>query len=493
MLSNSVILKAIIMATLAFNFLFWQEKIGLNILLFDLLIGASIYFLHPEKWKEKTVLITFVSTLLLAFLIVWNNTLFSKTIHFFSALCFLGFVQVKQMEFIGSGFGLGLCNLLEGPMKAVIAAKAYGSEIFRRHNNLQPAWRWLQLSVVPMGLVVIFYSLYILANPAFAKLSGEAWGKIIPWVTPNVSGYRLVFFIAGFIFSSALLWSGLNSSNFREKHRDKTLLRKREARMNFKTLDLKMEYRSALILILALNMLLAIVNAIDFWYVWIGYDVVNPKLLSNYVHEGTWLLIMAILLGMMVLGYYFRKNLNFLAGNTLLKSGAYLWIIQNGILAISVGVRNFKYIEYYGLAYKRLGVILFLMMVMIGLFTMFVKVQRRKSFYYLLYQNAWACYFVLIFASCVNWDVLITQYNLSGKSKTELDISYLVSGLSDKNLYLLLQHFPEEKGLGNLDNGLVNHLKNKTVKFLAQQNSYTWLSWNYSDYKNKRFLASETN
>lgn len=493
MISKSIQLKAILMATLAFNFLFWKEKMGFNILLFDLLIGVSIYFLQPSIWKEKAVLITGVGTLLLALLVVWNNSLFSKVVHLLSCFSFLGFVQVRQMEFIGTAFGVGVANFTMSPLKTGNAIRYFITQASKSNSSLGPTWRWVQLSIVPVILVGAFYSLYVLANPAFAKLSGNFWGNVTPWIIPTFDVERILFFFCGVVLSCTLLWQSDFFKDFKEKVKAKNLTRTRVKNKirGFNPMGLKMEYRSALILMAALNALLFLVNATDLWYVWLGNSKMEINLLSSYVHEGTWLLIMAVILGMAVLGYYFRRNINFLTGNTLLKTAAYCWIIQNGILALSVGMRNYRYIEHYGLAYKRLGVMLFLSLVIIGLVTMFVKVQQRKTFYYLLFKNAWACYFVLIMACSFNWDVLITQYNLSGYTRADLDTSYLVDDLSDKNLFVLLDYYSDDKYAKKWDSGFLYRLNYKKEKFLVDQDRYSWLSWNYADYRNKRFLEKQ--
>ena len=72
-----------------------------------------------------------------------------------------------------------------------------------------------------------------------------------------------------------------------------------------------------------------------------------------------------------------------------------LWVVQNFILGISVFLRNYHYISFHGLAYKRIGVIVFLVLVLIGLVTLFVKLRERKSFFYLVRVNGWAAFAVL--------------------------------------------------------------------------------------------------
>src|SRR4029078_3225426 len=128
-------------------------------------------------------------------------------------------------------------------------------------------------------------------------------------------------------------------------------------------------------------------NCVDITYVWFGFTYNNDINLSEYVHEGTGLLIFSILLAMVLLLFFFRGNLNFYKQNKWLRAGAYAWLLQNSILAVSVLFRDYYYIQHYGLAYKRIGVLIFLAMVLMGLITVFIKIQKRKTAYYLLRVN----------------------------------------------------------------------------------------------------------
>ena len=157
----------------------------------------------------------------------------------------------------------------------------------------------------------------------------------------------------------------------------------------------------------------------------------------------------------------------------------------------------------YGLAYKRIGVLFFLLMVLIGLISVVVKVNKRKSIYYLLRMNAVAAIIVLVLASAIHWDELIAGYNLSRRDKVTLDVPFLLS-LSDKTIPLM------EKNLDALkqyslrdaeklkqytfyvpggDELYVQQLKNKEQQFVKKQAMYSWLSWNYADNYVKQYLA----
>ena len=240
-----------------------------------------------------------------------------------------------------------------------------------------------------------------------------------------------------------------------------------------------------------MNGILFLVNITDLRYVWIEYEDTTPQMLSKYVHEGTYLLILAIILAMIVVLYFFRKNLNFSPENDTLKQLTYLWIIQNSVLAFSVGMRNFHYINEYGLAYKRLGVIWFLLLTLTGLFSMHQKIQAKKNTNYLFYVNGWALYASLILFSLINWDIAITKYNISKADKHGLDVYFLTEELSDKNLYILLENELLLKEKGQDFNKTNERLKKKQKDFIRKIESRTWRSWNWADRRNQLYLERQ--
>jgi hypothetical protein len=199
---------------------------------------------------------------------------------------------------------------------------------------------------------------------------------------------------------------------------------------------LERERRAGVLFLVLVNVMLAVVNTIDISWVWIGFEVEEGISLKQFVHNGTWMLIISILLSIVILLHLFRGNQNFYARSGSLKKLAVLWIAQNFILGISVFLRNYHYISFHGLAYKRIGVIVFLALVLVGLITLYVKVWRRKSFFHLVRVNTWAWLAVLVGLSTVDWDSSIVRYNLRHENPGEIDIDNYLA-MSDKVLPLL--------------------------------------------------------
>ena len=248
----------------------------------------------------------------------------------------------------------------------------------------------------------------------------------------------------------------------------------------------------ALISMFSLNSLLLLFNLTDLNYVWLTKAPATASQLKAYVHEGTYILIFSILLAMGVLLFFFRKNLNFYPKNQLLKSLAYLWVGQNALLVLSVALRNYRYIDAFGLAYKRIGVVIFLILVLYGLWSIIQKIRDCKHSYFLFHRNAWALYWVILFASTVNWDIFITRYNLTHLTMNPVDALFLLRDVSDKNLYVLLEQ--QEQFLQRESYPAVSleykqsQLERKEHQVLQKAEKYSWLSWNYADYRNRTYL-----
>jgi hypothetical protein len=208
---------------------------------------------------------------------------------------------------------------------------------------------------------------------------------------------------------------------------------------------------------------------------------------------------------MFVLLFFFRGNLNFYKRNKWLRYGAYGWIAQNAILVISVLLRDYYYITHMGLAYKRIGVLVFLLMVLMGLITVFIKIHQRKTVYYLWRVNGWFAVVLLVTASCVHWDETIAGYNLAHKNSIPIDVKFLLT-LSDKTLPLLDKNrdvLDKEKNTVIYDSydrhdmlyyGVtpVQFFEIRKKDFFEKQKTYSWLSWNVADDYVKKNLSSTT-
>jgi len=477
----------VVLTALIWHFLFWKESWGLNIGIFTLLILGCLYFLYPDRFQRNTVRLTLAGTVFAMIFVVIHNSVLSKMMYTFSLLTFVGFFHISELRFPLYAFLQGVSSFFETPSKLVATFRNKGEQ--RNKISGRRLWNYMKLVFIPLLVLIVFYSLYRSANKVFADLTDELWLKIMKFFQWDLPIERMGALIFALGVTGMILWERGGRNYFRDSQnkKDKNINRKRTTAgylgAKFNPISLKNEYKTGLILLFSLNTLLFLVNLTDVFSVWFGFDESNPGNLKSYVHEGTYVLIFTILLAMGVLIYLFRKNLNFFPNNTLLKRLSYLWIAQNVLLTLSVGLRNARYIDFHGLAYKRIGVVIFLILTLYGLWMMYRKVRERKSIYFLLEQNAWAVYFVLLLACAVNWDVFITRYNLFTETKGAIDKTFLLRTVSDKNLYLLEENIgilKSKVSYPEVEDAIVDKwLENKQKRYDRKRNRMTWKSWHW--------------
>ena len=116
----------------------------------------------------------------------------------------------------------------------------------------------------------------------------------------------------------------------------------------------------------------------------------------------------------------------------------YMWIVQNGLLLFSTSRRNWVYISEYNLTYKRIGVYVWLFSCYGRALHLCVKLYRRYNNWYLIAQILWCGYWRFIASSAVNWDVMITRFNLGNQPRKKW-IIFICFRYRKKNLSELIQ------------------------------------------------------
>jgi hypothetical protein len=519
MKNASIKILLVIVGAVLFNIIFWQEKLAVNAVLFDLFVLWSVFYLYPSSLAKpfmKWLLAAHIITLLA---VIVQNTLLSKLAFSATLLMVVVFSQYLHRS-VWYAAASAFMNYL------MVVPSLFTNAQFLKSNrfNLYGLKRFIRFLVIPLLLVFVFFLLYSFANTIFKTLANDIgisiqhfFNRFFTWFSWD----RLGFLLLGlFVTGGLLLKSSINYFSDADTKMANDLWRKKNDLLKWKqtnwfqllslimgrfangAMALRNENRTAIISLFLLNMLLLFINCVDITYVWFGFKYNNDINLSEYVHEGTGLLIFSILLAMVLLLFFFRGNLNFYKQNKWLRLGSYAWLFQNAVLVVSVLLRDYYYIDHYGLAYKRIGVLIFLAMVLAGLVTIFIKIQQRKTAYYLLRVNAWIAIVILVVSSCIHWDETIARYNLARKNTITLDVKFLLT-LSDKVLPLL------EKNMDVLDRKNASEqntegeylyrsnltqrqvFENRKKEFSNTQKLYTWLSWNMADnYVKKQIIET---
>lgn len=455
--------------------LFWGEMLGLNTLVFALFAIAYAAWRFPGRRRDWRVQLLASVIVLSAVFTVWHSTFVAKLTHLLSFLLFIGLLNERPLRFVCIGALLGVAQLVSGPVAFLRAG----------HRQLQPGIlsRTLALSrlaLLPLGLGAVFASIYYQANPHFAGFIDRFWpGSWLQLEGGFVFRWLLGLFIVAALGTSSM-WSRQIAAV--EAKLPEQLRRGQDKWWNFSggTLALKNEYQNAILTLGLLNALLFVVNVADLRFVWVAYGRALPQELSQYVHEGTYLLILSTLLAIGVLLWFFRGNLNFFPENEKLRLLAQLWLAQNVMLVLSVGLRNWQYVAQYGLAYKRLGVFAFLTVVLAVLWVVYQKIRHTKALMYVLERSTWSVIVILLLASSLNWTGLITRYNLRQAEPGALDAHFLFREMPAHNYSLLLEHRElVQRGSGWDAATLENVYERKHLRLQNKLKGRTWRSWSW--------------
>lgn len=470
---------SLIVLPLLFNTIFWEEDFGVNLLIFSSLVMLILaFFLFPKSIRKPNVQVAVVLTLLSGLMVLVHNSVLSKLGHLASFFLMIGLIQESNAKTLLEAALQYIINFFTTFIEAPRRLQRASESIFGANKFASFISRNVFLTIIPMLVFGVFFLIFFNANPVFNELINNSWKyaiSLFDLTFDEATLGRIIFFLFAIYltFSIVFDWGGAKNllKLFPQNEHITPTEQVSEQESNYQ----RNEYKIALMLIGSVNALLLIINVIDINFLWLSFDYSQAGNLSKLVHEGTGTLILSIFLSIAILLYYFRKDLNFYQNNKLLKSLAYAWIVQNFILIISVSLRNYYYIDFYGLTHLRIGVGVFLLITLIVLCTLLIKIKDLKSFFYMFRVNTWALYAVFMGLTLINWDVLIVRYNLSHTFKNGVDYNYLLT-LSDKTLPIIYENrtkLPSEENQ--------NWLTARIEQYFKRQEGYTWCSWNFAD------------
>lgn len=421
---------------LVYNYIFWNEKPGINFGIFSTLLAASLAVSRPEIIYRINWWFVVVCVILTGIGVTLFNSGLSIAMHFFSCLVMIVFSWPSNVK----SPAIAIFNFFAGAFNQVLSFFLNGIKFISKTKSGRTFLYYFKIAIAPIAVMGIYLLLYSGSSNTFANYFNGFFttlGELIESFFENVSAPWLVFLLGGMTLIALALKStpAIRIINYLNEGFDDLFRINKSVKkvsgfrhMIYRPVipmnAIRKQFKSGVFLLIGVNILLLIFNITDIKENWFGYQVPENFSLKNFVHEATWYLIISMLLSMVILLYYFHGNLNFYKKNKTIKILSYVWIVQNTLLCISVLLRNWHYISYHGLAYKRIGVLVFLALVIVGLITMYRKIEQKKSAKWLLKINSAACVFLLSGLSLVNWDMVIARYNLNHTNKSEIDIDF---------------------------------------------------------------------
>ncbi|MCW3126228.1 MAG: hypothetical protein JWO03_1886 [Bacteroidetes bacterium] len=433
----------IVLSTAAFSFLFYKQSAGFNYLLFNILLVALLAVRDSSLIRSKAFLAASAGCIVSSFFVFWYDTTLPFAADMISLVLLAGVSMDRESSFIIAWFHSLYSIIGVGVFMIIDMVRGLNSP--HVDSGRTKVFDKVLLAILPVIIFVIFFFIYRSGNPIFDQYAAKINFDFISigWVFFTLLGF---FFMYGF-FKQRII--GLFQKADHEASDELPPVSHDDHIKDSPISVSNLVYTGVLLLIL-LNVLLATVNGLDIYYLGFLHSTPAGITFSQYLHNGTNSLIASIILAVTVILFYFRGYLNFYEGNKWLKGLAYIWIAQNLMLVLSTVYRNTVYIYDFGLTHKRIGVYVYLFLCVAGLVTTFIKIFQRKNNWFLFRKNAWIAYTLMIVACPVDWDTVITTFDIDhfqANKTMEIDQRYLAE-LGHTNFAQLFQYYiVEDKSL----------------------------------------------
>lgn len=479
----------IIVGGVLFAYLFYKQAAGLNYLVYTLFVVAGLLLSNPKNITNKRWWLSIAALAVsLCGMVLYGSTVAWVAV-LFSLLLIAGYSSNARAS--------AVLNFIQSSLAVPLSVPNFfrqnhiAAENKRRATGKKTSSNGF-VYIIIICIFILFVLLYSASSTAFSELLKQINFSFISfgWVMCALLG----------IFVSYALLKG---RRFKFLDREETKwglpllaplhpLEGEQAEKN------TVENKAGTLLLVLLNILLLVVNSSDIAFLAGGISANQNLNYSEMVHQGIGALIFSILIAVGIILYFFRGKLNFDEKAKTLQVLALVWMLQNLLLTATGAYKNLLYIDIEdGLTYKRVGVFFYLLLASIGLLFTAVKVYTKKPNWYLVRVNFTAFFIVLIASSPVDWDVVITSYNIkqAAQKNEDPDIEYLLR-LSNRNLPLIEEWMnkaaADPKTLRQYKaweyNSLAEKFTNKSVLFNEKYAQKGWQSWNLTDHNNYEYL-----
>jgi hypothetical protein len=392
----------ILVCSLIFTLLFYNESVGVNLAIFGLVLTGIICYCFQDRFTSRSHLLLVITSVLSSMAFAW----YGDFVSFLALALSVIFLQFKTQEpnlKIVQVFPVVFLNGITSLGRMLM----FTQWLPKREIKNDFAKKLIAYFLIPIVFVGLFFIVYAFGSDHFSALFTDYYLDVnfFQLILIALLGFYLSFTFWNYWIPEA--FSDYNSMLDNDFKDEKSIRNQR----TFSFLDIDFERRSGEITLVLLNVLL-LVFIVTYNYEQF-FEVVEKSKLSAATHERVNAVIFSIIMAVGVIMFYFKGGFNFDKKAKNLKRLSKIWIVLNGILIISTIIKNSEYVSFFGLTYKRLGVYAFLILAIIGLVFTFLKITKQKTNGYLVNQLVWYFYGTILLCSFVNWGNLVTNYNIS--------------------------------------------------------------------------------
>ncbi|HTB51417.1 MAG TPA: DUF4153 domain-containing protein [Ferruginibacter sp.] len=472
-----------------YTFLFYQQQAGINFLIFTITLVAAVYIRSNSLIRNGSWLLAATGSLCSAVFVAFYGNELSVIANIIS-LSLLSAISLNDRSSVIVSLIFSFYSYCSTPIFIFI------DRMERKQNSTPSTNGWSRkafLIIIPVIITLFFFFIYQQSNPLFKELAGKINFDFVSWdwIFFAFGGFLLLY---GFFYHKKIRSIAIIDENVSN---DLPVNKKETAIILGKQINISEENFSGIVLFSLLNILLLVVNALDINFLFGNGHLPAGVTYSQFVHQGIGAIIVSVITAIAIILFYFRGSLNFYEKNKGIKLLAYCWIIQNAFMLIATMCKNMTYIHEYGLTYKRIGVYVYLFLTILGLGTTFFKILKLKSNNFLFRINGWLFYGVLVMSCFINWDAIITRFNIHKSHFVERSYLLTLSTTNLPTLFALENHINNKIGAIVLDDDkdslndesygetsntdFEEQLNRNSFYFLQTYDHADWRSWTLDD------------
>lgn len=266
--------------------------------------------------------------------------------------------------------------------------------------------RWLAVGL-PLVTFVAFSVLFMLANPdllhSFSLELSRAFEELRVWLIEfGPQPLEVLFWLVAGWVTIGLLRPVIDSRDAPDETRPAGVIRPQVPAALYAA------FRNTLIVVIVL---FAAYLAFEFNTLW--FRVFEQGFhYSGYAHEGAAWLTVALALATAILSLIFRGAILNDLRIPRLRRLAWLWSLENILLAIAVYHRLFIYIGFNGMTRMRTVALYGVSAVLVGFLVVLWKIAHNRHFLWLLRRHLWTLAIFIYLYAVTPVDVLVMKYNV---------------------------------------------------------------------------------
>ncbi|WP_068133870.1 DUF4153 domain-containing protein [Roseimaritima ulvae] len=291
-------------------------------------------------------------------------------------------------------------------------ARYHHQSLQKRASDRRPS-RWMEVTL-PLAALLAFGAIFVFANPSLVRYVTDTAEKI---------GLELQRWFDHFSMLEVLFWAvtaWLGLALVRPRFLRRLPAVDAESVVDAKVVELQpgetaagesrlfRPYRNTLLTVVGLFAVYLVFELTTLWF----REFPEGFYYAGYAHQGAAWLTIALALATATLSLIFRAEILRDPRRPVLTRLAWIWSIQNFLLALSVFNRMHIYVDFNGMTRMRTIGLFGISTVVVGFVLVLIKISRGKSFLWLVRSQLWALSFAVILYALLPVDMLVHRYNV---------------------------------------------------------------------------------